>query len=169
MINKKKKGFTLVELIAALAILSIAMTGISLTFNTSSTMWKKTRVSLELVTDNQSIAQNLRSQGKNKITKIYDLSNSGCYIFFDNYDEIKDIITANDYSDFKVAIAAPSFTECNNINEKSVDKKDYGALIEIHEATPTGNYYKFYDVKLTVWYLQEGEKSKSENTFYIGR
>lgn len=172
MKNKKKKGFTLVELIGAIAILAISMTGISLTFNTSSTMWKKTRVSLELVSDNQSITQNLRAQGKDNVKEIYDHfeyinSNSNFYLYFDNYDEIKAIISSKDYSNYTIATSVtPDFNECTSKNDKN---KKYGALVKIQDATPIGNYYKLYGITLTVWSLQEGENSKSETTFYIGR
>ena len=173
MINKKKKGFTLVELIGAMAILAIAMTGISLTFNTSSIMWKKARVSLDLVSANQSISQNIRAVGKEKVKGIYDNINavnnsSGCYLFFNTYDEIKNIITATDYSGYTVSTSAtPDFNECTNINIGK--NKKYGALIKIRDVTETGSYYKLYELTITVWSLQESENSKSENTFYIGR
>lgn len=171
MNNKKRKGFTLVELIGALAILAIGMVGISLAFNTSSTMWKKTKESMELVSDNQSIAQNLRAEGKNMVEEIYnDIKNKNntsdsCYIYFNDYDEIKTTITSEPFTDYKVASASPSFSECESMKG---DKK-YGALIKVQDATPDGNYYKLYQVSITTWYFQEEENTMSKSTFYIGR
>lgn len=126
---------------------------------------------MELVSDNQSIAQNIRAEGKNKVEEIYsDIKNKnntsdGCYIYFNDYDEIKNIITEEPFVDYKVASASPSFSECESMKG---DKK-YGALINVQDATPDGNYYKLYKVSINTWYFQEGEDTKSQSTFYIGR
>jgi prepilin-type N-terminal cleavage/methylation domain-containing protein len=168
MISKKKKGFTLVELIAALAILAISMIGIYLAFDTSSIIWRKTSETLEIVSHSQSIAQNLKAQGKYKVKQINDhitTGNVGCYLFFNDYDEIKSTITNNNYSKY-ISTLSPTFNDCKTNN---LDDKTYGAFIKIVDDKPPLSYYNFYKITLTVWDLKKVELISGELPFFLGR
>lgn len=175
--NKKSvKGFTLIELIAAIAILSIGLVGISFTFISSSALFKRERINLELVSNNQSIAQNLKAAGKDKVKEIItsikakDASSDACYIYFNNYAEIKSTIDGSiDFTVSKVDSSSKGYAECISNNTNS---KKYGAMLEVQDvAVGSINYpsYKLYNIKITVWNFQEGQNSKSQATLYIGR
>lgn len=171
MKNIKKKGFTLVELIGALAILAIAMTGVSLAFNTSSTTWKNTKLNLELVSYNQSVSQSIRAQGKDKVKKIYnkvkksEKLNGECYVYFNSYEDIQNGISANNEDYFISSNGTPGYVECSSNN---INNKKYGAMIELWDEKSI-SYYPLFKAKVTVWVFKQGTNAKSESTFYIGR
>lgn len=175
MKNKSEKGFTLIELIAAIAILFIGLVGTSLSFNSSSKIFSIEKNNLELVSNNQSIAQNIKEQGKDKVETIFTYlkanvpPSNACYIYFDNYDEIKNTIASSDLTVYKIASNSKGYSEC--LSKKTGTKK-YGAMIEFSDVAMGGvDYpsYKLYNLKITVWNLEIGENSKSQTTLYIGR
>jgi prepilin-type N-terminal cleavage/methylation domain-containing protein len=163
MKRKKKKGFTLVEVIAALAILTAGITVIYSGFMNSSQTWKKEKVNLELVSGAQSISQVLKARGKVNLEAVTDYDNN-LYVYFDEYSDIYESFELTDFSKFRHATSY-NFTECNSLNTN----KKYGALLQIQEqslATITYSQFKYYKIDMKIWSLSTGAMTQS--TFYIG-
>jgi prepilin-type N-terminal cleavage/methylation domain-containing protein len=169
MKKKKQKGFTLVEVIAALGILTTGVTIIYAVFTFANTTWVKEKNSLELFSSNQSIAQSLKTLGKTNMKELVeansDTDNADVYIYFDNYDDL-----SIDLSSFKKAtVSSDFFTDCVNQN---TGKKKYGAHLKIikHNLTTSGyTDYDYYEVDETVWNLSLTTEINSQSNFYIGR
>lgn len=70
--KKRKKGDTLVELIAAIAILALASAGSSMAISVSSKMWQANSRNLELNTFNQSICEDLKLRDKESLNNLYE-------------------------------------------------------------------------------------------------
>lgn len=152
MLYEKRKGFTLVELIAAMAILSIVMASVSLAFSSSYATWKRDNVSMELYTLNQTLSENLRASGKKKITEMYDASSEGktlnCY--FNDAREINDGMQQG-------TLFNGSGRGARNAATVKIEKEQQD------------NYYPLYKLTVTVWNQKEGKECKSQSTFYVGR
>lgn len=164
MKRKKKKGMTLIELVAALAILTGGITVIYSGFMNSTQTWKKEKVNLELVSGAQSISQVLKARGKVNLETIYTEYDTKLYVYFDEYSDINQSFEVNNFSRFRHATTS-NFTECNSLN---VNKK-YGALLQIQDkalTTSTYSQFKYYKIDLTIWNLSTGATTQS--TFYIG-
>lgn len=175
----KKKGFTLVELIAAIAIFAIVMSAVSLTFSTSIKTWNRADLKLEASTYSQSIIETLRSQGAAKIKTMYSDSvngNSG-YIFFD--DNITNLSvynngTSTSQTDLSTWVknsttkltgtVAENYSSCK-INSNN---KKYGASIFIKQSDSVNLVYY---VRVKVWDLkrQNGADTESLKEIYISR
>lgn len=176
----KKKGFTLVELIAAVAIFAITISAISLAFSTSISTWSKGDLKLGTSTYAQSIIETIRSQGADKIKTMYnDAGGSSCYIYFDdNMTNLRvynnaavstptDLLTWVKGGTSKLAgTVGESFASCNN-SAYSGGKK-YGAYLYIKQSDAVN---KVYYVRVRVWNLQRSNGSGSESLreVYISR
>lgn len=68
----KKRGFTLIELVAAVAILTISITAISSAFMTSISVWSRGNDKLETSNYAQGIIEMLRSLGGEQIKYLYN-------------------------------------------------------------------------------------------------
>lgn len=92
--NRKVKGFSLIELIAAIAIFSIAIIAISLAFSLSINTWKKGNTKLSSVSYSQAIAEHFKGSGKSALKRITSTPDStdgvSCYIYFD--DKLENLI-----------------------------------------------------------------------------
>jgi len=161
---KRKKGFTLVEIVAALAILTGGITVIYAGFMNSTHIWEKEKVNLELVSGAQSISQVLKARGKVNLETIYNKYDTKLYVYFDEYSDIYQSFEISDFSKFRPATTC-SFSECNSLNFN----KKYGALLQIQEQSLlTGTYsqFKYYKIEMNIWRLSTGAETQS--TFYIG-
>jgi prepilin-type N-terminal cleavage/methylation domain-containing protein len=184
-----KKGFTLVELVIALALLLVAVTAVNLIFNTASEIWKLNGYKAENSAFNQVVAQRLRAEGKRNveiILKNIDTSltptSAYFYLYFDDADEINTCIDKAIYfsasnntqgENFKVIASAHSssvdFISCKDAANNIAGKK-YGAFVEIEDSKYGGSTdYKFYQCKVTVWNLKKTDISKVESVCYVGR
>lgn len=172
---RKKKGFTLVELIAALAILSIGLSGITLAFSSAVQTRKNEDIKLDTGANAQIISENLREKGKIYVEDVYNSfptkivgadgrSSIYLYIFFNNAEELNNIFEARNFT--LVTGGSGSYSDCANKNNSS-GNKTYGARLQITNATGA-NKYSLFRINATVWKLKISEKPNSELTFYIG-
>lgn len=170
---KKKKGFTLIELIAAIAILSIGLTGISFAFSTSSQLRAREDIKLDTSTSCQTISESFRAEGKTFTDNIYSNSEKYTeedgsksvykYIFFDDTNELNTLINN---SSFTPVADLASYDDCKMINSVSNNKK-FGGVIQIINIANSGSY-DLYKINCTVWKLSYGALPCAQLTFYIG-
>jgi prepilin-type N-terminal cleavage/methylation domain-containing protein len=164
----KKKGFTLIELIAAIAILSIVITAITTAFTSSIQTWKKADVKLDSSAYAQGAIEMLKSPDV-RTSQLYKISGSRYYyLYFNNINELKDGVNdfilaaktgttslAGAYNAVNLSSAATSnvFSDCKN----NSNSKRYGVYIEFTNNTPE----QYFAIKLTLWDFNYGIDSKS--------
>lgn len=172
MKRKIKRGLTLIEVVAALAILTISITVVYSAFSFSNNVWAKEKSNLELIGGNQSLAEGLKAFKKIKVTNISNNVGKDVYVFFDDYDDIYNAFqsdtTAQYNSNFKKATTA-NYAECQSLN--LTYNKKYVALLKISDLNLiTGGYlfYSSYKIDATVWDLKSPTEVKSQSQYYIG-
>jgi len=173
---KKKKGFTLIELIAAIAILGIALSGVTVALLAGVHIEKKSDVKLETSTYGKALVENIKVQSDFTLQQMQNIK----YIYFDDKKgfeacmknlifnaevEIdptktgKDIIFINSNE-----IANCTFANCKGENEKQ-NKRKYGACIRLVEVKDKCRF----EVQVWLWSFQQGEGSLTKREFYIRR
>ncbi len=175
--KKKKKGFTIIEVIIAMLIFSIAATSISFVITTSSTMFKQDNEKYQTISAANCILEQLQAKGiQNTNTAVtsgqFNSIEGGFfnqstatdayeYIFF-NYNDLtsapEDI---NNY--ISVDPSYNSFTSCKQYNYVNKLNKTFGAFIHINRSdgvqiNSSGNYdynwyYNNYNITVEVWKL----------------
>lgn len=171
---KKKKGFTLVELVCAVAIIAICIPFITDGFSKAFGYMYETNARLDTMTMSQSIVQVLKAQGRDTaenylLNAAYNNDTSTniskVYIYFNDYDDIKKLlsksaplsnfITSNEI--YRLTNSSiPGYDEARSHN---IDKQFCAYLIISNDQTPsdtggnTGNfqYSKVYKIDITVW------------------
>lgn len=154
---KKKKGFTLIELIAAIAILSIAMVSISSAVCAGANISAKNSKKVDTSVFAQNIIETYKSQGKNSIKELY----------LDKSDEFEGYCYFNDE------------VELNNVLEKksegledkrtSTDEK-FEAYVQFQKVDIQSES-GFYNIRIAVKVvdLKNVGKNDSSLVFYLGR
>ena len=175
----KKKGFTLVELIAAIAILAIVTSAIFPAFLTSVKIWSRGDLKLGTTTYAQSIIETLKSQGADKLKNMYSsASGSSCYVYSD--DNLTNFRVYNGSlsspSDLLTWVKDSSTKLTGLVNENYISCKDssysggrkYGAYIFIKQSDATN---KVYYARIRVWNLQRqnGAETGSLREIYLSR
>ena len=174
----KKKGFTLIELVCALAMLAIVLSTVFVAFSNSTIVWKKSDVDLELASQNQSIVQCIRAQGKVWLDRVYvDSSfvkpngnsngNLNVFLNFNDYSDIYNATNASDNSKFVPGSLNPDYNDYIKTNPTT----KYGALIEITKKPLNASSYAsyiYYSVRVTVWNVKKGADYQCQTTFYVG-
>lgn len=185
----KKKGSTLVEIIAAVAILLIGLTGITSVYTTSAGRWNIENNKLDTSIYNKSIDQNIKNKEKQGIRDLYKAYKAAhaseaesdpirFYIYFNDFKELvgdKNNLTSEalnrgavGYESGYTYTTTPSYAECMTKNPVT-NKKKYGALIVITDKKEAGKECSIYKVEVKVWNLQvEGQKFESTSSFYVG-
>jgi prepilin-type N-terminal cleavage/methylation domain-containing protein len=149
-----KKGFTLIEVIAAIAIFSIAILAISMAFSTSLNISQMN----DIKQDTSQYAQAITEKSKNLIdagsTKTYD---DPIVFYFYDIDDIntcvENIFNSDDISGYKN----------QNGNNEDGDKFQYAASIKIAETDSS-----IYEVNVSVWKIGKETQSKSVRDIYEG-
>lgn len=149
----KKKGFTIVEVIIAIAVFAIVTTSITLVINTSSNMYKQENVKFQTISAADSIIHQLKSRGAAEKTinsggTISSLSNFfeytvgnaasamndgstitqvDSYIYFNYGDDLTNIpLNFNRYQE--ITVGSGNYNNCNSIKPNN---KNFGALVSI--------------------------------------
>ena len=179
---KKKKGFTLVELIAAIAILSIAMVGISSAVYTGTKLSAKNAKKADSSELASNIMQYYKSQGKTALKELFNFTSTGSskyngFCYFNTDDELSNYIkTPLDTSIWTIGDAGTK-TKIN-----SSQPKKYAAYIELTVNNSldngTSNPVTFGDIEhvndfvriyVYVTNLKGENISSSDLVFYLGR
>lgn len=176
----KKRGFTIVEVIIAIAVFAIVTASVSLVVNTSSNLYKQETVKFETISAANALLEQLRAQGTrnstktdDNITSLQDLfvdkygSNTYLYIYFD-YEESTDLSKLPlKYSSYTIEGAEGDYNVCYGNN---ISHKNFGAYIHISRTAKANgdttnleadSYYDNYNIDVEVWKLSD---SKPENT-----
>jgi prepilin-type N-terminal cleavage/methylation domain-containing protein len=173
----KKKGYTLIELIAAIAIFAIVMSAVYTTFSTSIKIWSRADLKLGTSTYSQSIIETLKSQGVDKLKNMYNSSSgNSCYIYFD--DNLSNLIVYNgvassplnlltwvkDSTTKLTSSVTENYTSCKNFSSG----RKYGASIFIKQSDASN---KVYYARVRVWDLkrQNGAETESLREIYLSR
>jgi prepilin-type N-terminal cleavage/methylation domain-containing protein len=175
---KKRKGFTLIELIAAIAILSIAMVGISNAIYSGTKISAKNTKKVNTNVFAQYVIQTYKSQGKKYLQTTYGCTTSPFkgYFYFDKIEDIDSIIS--DPLNFTTGISTDIFTDMKNGIVAS--NKSFGAYVEISTSqnlgkdhlNPTLNVSCIYDtVRISVQIVssKDMENNGSSLVFFVGR
>jgi type II secretory pathway pseudopilin PulG len=166
---KKKRGNTLVELIAAVALIIITLQVISVAVKASSNMWTRSNMKLETSTFNQSVTQNIKNRGKGYVKSIYADQNADpgdevvFYIYFDNFTEIAPFFEDDSMSGFNFQTDF-NYTTCETNNTG----KKFGAAVKIVDVKGTSDKYSLYELEVTTWNMEHDGQYSSSSLFYIG-
>lgn len=191
---KKRRGFTIIEMIVAIAFFTIATVGISFVISTSANMYKMENTKFQTISVADSIINQLKSRGiletdASSTTNITGLNyffgatsdvDEYRYIFL-NYDELSSqtlihgsYIVAPIYSDDYSSDLA-NFQSCKTDN---INNKRFGAFVHISrnngDKTTGANYnidyyYNTYTIDVKVWDLNKDVNSEAHESTSISR
>jgi len=172
----KYKGFTLVELIVSIAILSISFVGISSALIGGVHNEKRGDAKLETSTYGKAIVENIKVQGNVTLSGMDKVK----YIFFDDKSTLEyclyDLIfngldgtgdstkTGNDVLSVVGDSSLCTYDNCKAENEKQ-NRRKYGGFILVESE----NSDMLYHIQVWLWNFDFGESSLSKREFYIRR
>ena len=164
--KRRKKGDTLVELIAAIAILAIASAGSSMAISLSSKMWRANSRNLELNTFNQSICEDLKLRDKESLNNLYE-DNDGnrttnktitFWFYFDNLSVDKPYNVGSD--------SLSAIMQDPNYNKPKDNASNFISTVQMTDVNKPSDYYTIY--KITVETSDSKTHKSSTSSFYIG-
>lgn len=140
MILKNKKGFTLIELIIAMAILAIAMTAFSMAISSSTSMVRGDKTKMDNLSYGQYVIQTLKTKGLINLTNFYYTKSPGsetsdtktpyeCYFYFNDKSQLNTVLD--------------SFIPSNTL----INAGSYNTMIQNKGTNTYGAYLKIYTVK----------------------
>ncbi|HEY8804246.1 MAG TPA: type II secretion system protein [Clostridium sp.] len=161
-----KKGFTLIEVIISLAILSIAMLGISMAFFESSNTSQMNDVKQNTAGYAQAIIENFRAAGYVELETVYNGNMT---------TGVSTFVYLNDMSDFSAWFQ--KYTSGITQVTGNIDSSTYpptagnqlfGALIKINKINVAGGGTP-YHIYVRVWRIAKGDISQSVRDIYESR
>ena len=161
-----KKGFTLVELIASLAIFSLAILAISMAFSASLITRQKNDIKQSTVHYSQAIIENFRTVGYDNLGTVYKgdtTTGVSTFVYFNN-----------DMSNFNAWFR--NYINGTTQITGNVDSSTYplstgnqfGTLIKIAKISVDGGGTPFH-IYVRVWRLDKGAQSQSVRDIYESR
>lgn len=183
-IRNKKMGFTIIELIVAIAIMALAFPVISSVFMNALNYTKDESIKLDTMTDAQSIAQGLKFQGKYGVGEIYNnlatdtekhnLSSVILNITYDNVGQVcgtDGLLNLPEYTDRSASMPIGSISSSRMNNLGSHYETEITITPEEYSSNSSNNnnfiYFNMYDIKVKVKDLVNNTV-ESENTVLIG-
>lgn len=188
----KKKGFTLIELIAAIAILSITIAAISTAFITGIKTWKNGDEKLNTMCYAQGISEAFKGSTIAKITQLGNDSGSSFFAYFDEGYKNFTLYTSSGSNSLTNPGTPANFTDWfnygpkiqgkvsnddfsnrdtsvfNNCYNNNTSKRRYGSYIMIEKDARESTIGTVYYIKVRVWDLNYGVSSESTREVYIG-
>lgn len=191
----RKKGFTLVELIIAMAILVIVSGGIGLAVETSSSLYAQNTSDLKSTEYTDKILECFKGKGLNILSDMYNNSTKVngeeatttsttkyLYLYFnnddinDNTDDSLNYILKNTTS-FQmvdeVINGAASYADCSSNNTSNYK---YGVIVTLtknydNNGVAAAQSYNFYTYKIdvTLYDFQKGQNVQSELNVLVSR
>lgn len=157
----KRKGFTLIELIAAMAIISISMAGISAAFMSSMNISKSGDVKLNTTSFSKGIVQYYIDDEGLKLKSIYDSSNKtgntvSFYIYYDDMEGLIDNLG-------NIKTVAGGAEDDFDICKAGASDSRYGAFISISKIDENIlTKYDTYRLYTDVWDMDYGRSNSSK-------
>lgn len=176
----KKKGFTFIELLVAMTIISIGLTSVLALFSSAQATQRRANKKLDLASYGKTIVETFKGNGKAELYKLYsDATIKGTngdvsfYIFFNDYNELQTIVSDKTKYSIVSSGASGNFAQCKSINS-SGGKKRYGAAVLIsQDPNNPGNptyYFKVYSMRVLTWDMNSSDdKLNSELSVHLGR
>lgn len=160
-----KKGFTLVEVIAALAIFSVTMMVVANAFLGSHSTRQKNDIKQSTMGYSQAIIENFRGSGYARIDNIHKTNTDRGVSTFVYFNDMSDInLWFENYIDGITKIEGNVDAALYPISPG----KKFGALIKIAKTTVAGNGTP-YHIYVRAWRLGEGAQSQSVRDIYESR
>lgn len=167
-----KKGFSLIEVVAAIAIFSIAILAISMAFSASLNISQMNDIKQDTSQYAQAITENYKALGYNEINIKYNdlLSNNGIMSGFQYFNTIDDIQTwFNNDNGQKMPDILSIADKIDNNSYPLAQGKKFGALISISKTNLSGSTNAdVYRIYVRVWRLDKGAQSQSLREIYEG-
>lgn len=187
----RRKGFTLVEVVAAIAILSITIFAVSTAFISGTRTWRSGEQKLDTMYYAQGISEVFKGANISKITQLGDEVGSSAFLYFDEDYRNFVLYTANGNTALTSPGTPPNFTDWFNFGPKiqgkvsdddfsnidtniynkcrrSNSNRKYGGYIVIKKDNRPSTVGTVYYVKVRVWNLSYGSDSESVREVYIG-
>lgn len=161
-----KKGFTLIELIASLAIFAFAMLAITMGFSASLNSRQMNDIKQSTVGYSQAIIENFRVVGYSNLDAVYkgDMTTGvSTFVYFNN-----DMSNFNTW--FQNYISGTTQVTGNVVSTSYPlsTGNQFGALIKIAKTSVAGGGTP-YHIYVRVWRLDKGAKSQSVRDIYESR
>lgn len=158
-----KKGFTLIELIASLAIFSITMVSISTAYEMAISIRVKNQNKIETMNYAKSAAEKFRACGVDKIDKFFGDSqnNVSQFIYFNNNVNKDDDFNGNNgFGGWLKNSEKINGDNASDSNYICPSGKEYGMIVMMnrHENTLGQEIYSIY---IKVWKAKAGKQSES--------
>ncbi len=180
---KKRKGFTLIEVVVAIAVLSIAMVGIGSAMYTGVKISAKNTKKVDTSVFAGNIIQTLKSRGKSTLITDFKLSDTSltksCYCYFDKEDELKTILDAgiDAKSDAKGSFKAGTEQQMKTNELALAGGKKFGAYVNTELSVPFPNanapgylaQVTVLKIYVNVVKMKEPDNTDSSLVFYLGR
>ncbi|KOF56230.1 hypothetical protein AGR56_04980 [Clostridium sp. DMHC 10] len=197
MINVKHKGFSLIEVLAAIAIFAVASSSIVLAIDFSAKVYREENIKFSTYSAANDLVQQLKAKEVSNETSddfknnrklinledVYEIDGDKSietknYIIYFNYEELKD--TLKDASSFiNVADSVNSnFSDVIKYDEKKASGKRYAAYItitkDVNQKVNKGNvdvgwFYNVYNTGVTVWDMNAGAGSMAKASTSVSR
>ena len=161
-----KKGFTLIELIASLAIFSLAMVGITMAFSASLSIRQRNDVKQSTVDYSQAIIEKFRVVGYANLDNIYkgDITTGvSTFVYFN-----KDMSNFNLWFQYYIKRTTQVAGNVNSSTYPLSTGNQFGALIKIAKTSVAGGGMP-YHIYVRVWRLDRGAQSQSVRDIYESR
>lgn len=196
MINIKHKGFSLIEVLAAIAIFAVASSSIVLAIDFSAKVYRQENIKFSTYSAANDLVQQLKAKGVSNETSedfkngklinledVYEIDGDKSiktknYIIYFDYKELKD--TLKDKSSFINAAdnVKLNFDDVINYDKTKASGKTYAAYItitkDVNQKVNAGNvdvgwFYNVYNADVTVWDMKAGVASMAKASSSISR
>lgn len=177
MINVKHRGFSLIEVLAAIAIFAVASSSIVLAIDFSAKVYKEENIKFSTYSAANDLVQQLKAKEVSNGTSEDNVKTKNYIIYF-NYEELKD--TLKDFSSFinLPDNVKPNFDDVTNYDKTKASGKTYAAYItitkDVNQKVSAGNvdvgwFYNVYNTDVTVWDMKAGAASMAKASSSISR
>lgn len=198
MINIKHKGFSLIEVLAAIAIFAVASSSIVLAIDFSAKVYKEENVKFSTYSAANDLVQQLKAKKvsntpsnvlKNKkkllinLEDVYEIDSDESitkkhYIIYFNYEDLKDTLTDSSSYINAADNVNSDFSDVIKYDQSKASQKKYAAYItitkDVNEKVNAGNvdvgwFYNVYNADVIVWDMKAGAGSVAKASSSISR
>lgn len=189
--TKKNKGFTLIEIIVAIAIFAVSMTAITQILSVTALTSKNEKMRTAVWSHSRSALQILKAGGKNGLEDLYKSygitpsilnnkdkdGNFSIYTYFDDSDELKaNIGDINHYIYSNTNCKLIPNTDASvglfsDLKSKNSNNKRYGCYIRIKkiDTSTLAPDFEIYQIYVRAWDIKAGSDINSYEYVDLGR